>query len=367
MTAPNEPVVAEHDAAVAVLEAAAVIAVAGATAVAVKKVLSWLESQWAAVFPGTKGGGAEFRAVVGGLVTRLNAVPAPSKTALLEQARRARAVGEVQARRESGAPVSAKVMQAVLASPSSTAMKAAGKVLGRKPVLPRAEQAAVRDKGNWLVGEFHKRVTAATKLLGSIDSGTLHELSATVAAVQQASNVAEATTQSVVTEAVNGGIKAVAVREGWRWFWQAERDACLWCISLSGLFPNEDGLFAPDGFGAKGDAPYRLDKDKQKLPVLSPPLHNHCRCRLGVWKKPTTGPNDFPTLLRREAERSVLSGWSLESEPEQERVSAADRLLRSVIAHDSRAPSGWQVPASVQRRAKALAEGKTHPGPVPTP
>ncbi|MEI5603996.1 hypothetical protein, partial [Streptomyces brasiliscabiei] len=67
--------------------------------------------------------------------------------------------------------------------------------------------------------------------------------------------------------------------------------------------------------------------------------HPRCRCEL----EPLVS-REYADALRREADRSVLRGFSLESEPMRVRVEAAERLLargvdapKSVIAYARRA------------------------------
>lgn len=59
----------------------------------------------------------------------------------------------------------------------------------------------------------------------------------------------------------------------------------------------------------------------------------------------------LPQALKREAARSVIKGWALESEPDSVRRDAANRLLQR---------GGAGLPKSVQARARrqVASEGK---------
>lgn len=115
----------------------------------------------------------------------------------------------------------------------------------------------------------------------------------------------------------------------------AERDACVHClrhqgeVTVSGDFP--PGL-------TYGGKPLKTS-GRQRCPI-----HPNCRCRLVPLNSP-----DFAAALRREADRSVLRGFSLPSESPKARIDAADRLLKS----------GVNAPASVKTLARrAVRDGK---------
>ncbi|HEX8109785.1 MAG TPA: hypothetical protein VF516_18770, partial [Kofleriaceae bacterium] len=85
-------------------------------------------------------------------------------------------------------------------------------------------------------------------------------------------------------------------------------------------------------------------------PVHGPPLHPWCRCELDWWYPdgPDLTPLDLPYALRREAERSILTGQAQGSAPA--RLRAADRLVDL---------AGLIVPKTVVKRAKkALQAGR---------
>lgn len=136
-----------------------------------------------------------------------------------------------------------------------------------------------------------------------------------------------------VTTAVNGagneGARAVATAAKLPTVWVAETNACVHCLAYSGRVAPSGGKF-PGGltYGAKSYWPN---------PLKHPPLHPHCRCSI----EPLVA-DEYADALRREADRSVLRGFSLESESMGTRVDAAARLLER----------GVEAPASVLRFAR---------------
>jgi hypothetical protein len=151
--------------------------------------------------------------------------------------------------------------------------------------------------------------------------------------------------------AVNQGTQAVADELGVEMIWVAERDACATCLALSGQV-SQDGVFdASLTFAEEAPPVWPPGSDLER-----PPRHFRCRCRLQPWfgsAPDYTGP-DLPAVLRREAERSILTGWRRPSESEGTRISAAARLLAR----------GSHLPKSVQARSRrAIARGHFTPFP----
>jgi hypothetical protein len=140
-----------------------------------------------------------------------------------------------------------------------------------------------------------------------------------------------------ITLAGNEGTATVADRVGQPTVWVAETTACVQCLAYSGRVakPGEEfpgGLtFGPPRAGA---------------PLKYPPLHPHCRCTI----EPLNDAS-YAAALRREAERSILRGFSLESESMATRIDAARRLVeggvdapKSVIAYARRAIAAGEFP-----------------------
>lgn len=137
--------------------------------------------------------------------------------------------------------------------------------------------------------------------------------------------------------------RAPLVPSSMRLVWVAERDACLTCLALSGHVsdPNsgigfdEDATFSPHGAMAVWPP---------GMPLLAPPRHPNCRCRLRIIAADNLL---IPRTLQLSAERSVARGWS-GFDSRKSRLTAADRLLKR----------GTGVPAAVKARgARDVARG----------
>jgi hypothetical protein len=135
----------------------------------------------------------------------------------------------------------------------------------------------------------------------------------------------------------SGNGRSPLAAPGLRVVWVAERGACLTCLALSGqvIDPNsgdgfnENASFSPHGAMAVWPP---------GMPLMSPPRHPNCRCRLRII---TAANAMLPEALRREAQRSVARGWS-DSASQCERLTAADRLIH----HANR------LPRTVNERAR---------------
>lgn len=135
------------------------------------------------------------------------------------------------------------------------------------------------------------------------------------------------------------------VRDGLMVVWVAERNACLVCLALSGsvIDPNSGAAFDEEStFGAPYSA---MEVWPRGMPLMSPPRHPNCHCRLRII---TAADTAVPMALRREAQRSVARGWS-GSDSKVQRLNAADRLLKH----------GSTLPKSVQHRSRVdIGRGK---------
>ena len=144
---------------------------------------------------------------------------------------------------------------------------------------------------------------------------------------------------TLVNAAGNAGATAVADAAGLATVWVAETNACVECLAYSGRVAKPGKSF-PGGltYGAKSYNPE---------PIAYPPRHPRCRCTVEPLRAP-----EYAEALRREADRSVLRGFSLESESMKTRIDAADRLVsrgvdapKSVIAYARRAVKVGEFPA----------------------
>jgi hypothetical protein len=180
------------------------------------------------------------------------------------------------------------------------------------------------------------RVDTGTALLRT--ASTMVEAQAALAVSNPAPAVS-AQARWLTNRASNEGILTVAdASPGVVTVWVAERDGCVHCLAYQGHKRERMGYPAGLTFGKKALS------DK---PVSMPPLHPNCRCTQLVLKTIVAQP--VIDGLLREAQRSILRGWSVESESNSVRVDAARRLL-------AKNPS---MPKSVQTYARsAIKAGK---------
>lgn len=196
----------------------------------------------------------------------------------------------------------------------------AEKVIGEGPAKsvpgtpPKALVAAARASEKAIAAELAK----ARKL-----ARTGADAATALAPVFNAANIMQRDVTTLVNHAGNKGTAAVADAVGLSTVWVAETNACVECLAYSGRVAKPGKPF-PGGltYGAKS---YHPD------PVDVPPRHPRCRCTI----EPLVS-SEYADALRREADRSVLRGFSLESERMSVRIDAADRLLaRGVVAPKS--------------------------------
>lgn len=161
----------------------------------------------------------------------------------------------------------------------------------------------------------------------------------TVMAPVSAARVAlERVTATLVNSAGNAGATAVARAARRPTVWVAEVNACVTCLAYSGRFVEPGEAFEPGlTYGRRSTV---LE------PIEYPPAHPNCRCTVEVLNDPS-----YAAALRREADRSVLRGFSLESESMATRIDAAERLIergvvapKSVIAYARRAVMAGEFP-----------------------
>lgn len=162
------------------------------------------------------------------------------------------------------------------------------------------------------------------------------ELEVALAPLLGAANAVKRTTTTLVNSAGNAGVVAAASAADLKVVWVAETNACVHCLAYSGRTVAAGKAF-PKGLSYLASNPYQA-------PGKHPPLHPNCRCTLEV-----LGDQSYADALRREADRSVLRGFSLETESMRTRVAAAERLLEQ----------GVDAPKSVIKYAeRSVASGK---------
>lgn len=319
-----------HDVAAAALEVEAVAATAGLLRRQVDAALSAFLAQWRATFPDlrTRRSGPEFDRVTRALAAKLHAVTFDPAPALLEYTAKARALGVAQGFVEAGEPPAP---------------------------MPTRIDFSTRTQISHAVADAKQKLAVARTLAHTVDSGSFHTVQAAVAPATQAANGVARTAATLTNTELNAGITDVADRLGAQRVWVAERNACVVCLSLSGHVVDVGQAFDLDAtFGTKSMAYVPISAGG----LTGPPRHPWCRCRSTIWR----GANDdsvidFPTALRREAERSILTGQALPTESEHVRTQAADRLLR--LVSNGTSPSGWQVPKSVRAKANAAVDRGT--------
>lgn len=193
-----------------------------------------------------------------------------------------------------------------------------GKTPGIPGTPPKALVAAARATEKAIADELKKARKLAR--LG-VDPA------AALAPVFNAANVLERDVATLVNHAGNAGTTAAADAADLSTVWIAETNACVECLAYS-------GRIAKPGKAFPGGLTYGR-KSYNRSPIDNPPRHPRCRCTV----EPLVS-RDYAKALRREADRSVLRGFSLASEPMRVRVDAAERLLdrgvdapKSVIAY----------------------------------
>lgn len=194
---------------------------------------------------------------------------------------------------------------------------------------PSALVTAARATEREIAGEIAK----ARKLAGA----GVDDFSSILAPVFRAANVAKRDVATLVNHAGNMGTTAVADAADLPTVWIAETNACVECLAYSGRIAKPDKTF-PGGL--------TYGRPTGSGSILTPPRHPRCRCTVEVLLS-----REYAEALKREADRSVLRGFSLESESMSVRVDAARRLVekgvdapKSVIAFANRSIKAGEFP-----------------------
>jgi hypothetical protein len=177
------------------------------------------------------------------------------------------------------------------------------------------------------------RVTAKKLLRGGADPTTF------LSPLFGHANRIKASVSDSINRAGNEGSTAVADAADLPTVWVAETNACVVCLAYSGRTAKPGEAF-PGGLSYGKRSKWYADA------IASPPRHPNCRCTV----EPLVA-QEYADALRREADRSVLRGFSLESESMATRVDAAKRLLaegvdapKTVIAFSKRAVTQGKFP-----------------------
>lgn len=206
-----------------------------------------------------------------------------------------------------------------------------------------------------LDAEVQAHLAEAEHALERVEGDTYGAVSDAIMPSQKAVTTADRAATLVVNKASNSGADAVSDALDAERLWLAERDACLGCLAYAGQVAKVGESF-PIGltFGKRPITPW---PDPHFLD--GPELHPYCRCRTTPWLGHALGAPgpSLPEVLMREAQRSVLKGWRMESEPESARLAAADRLLAR----------GVNAPTSVKNYARtAIKRGRFPSRTVPS-
>lgn len=143
---------------------------------------------------------------------------------------------------------------------------------------------------------------------------------------------------TAINAAGNAATTAVADATRRPTVWVAETNACVTCLAYSGRVAKPGEAFpAGRSYGPRSTV-------TEAIP--HPPAHPNCRCTVEP-----LNDQSYADALRREADRSVLRGFSLESESMKVRIEAADRLVsrgvtapKSVIEYARRAVKAGEFP-----------------------
>ncbi|WP_329064898.1 hypothetical protein [Amycolatopsis sp. NBC_01480] len=366
-------IVVAHDGQALDLEEAAAVAASSPINETLKQVLAWAHVEWIRRFgkPRVEQDGTEFRKYVTELADRLSLmnIGGDATNTILRFARQARQLGISQGFAEAGA-IPTDVSDAL---DTDTHLRVA-----------RAVTTA------------RSKTSMASALVGTLQRGSFVTVNRAISPAQQAANIVHRTARTVVNEELNNALASVNDEVGGRLLWVAERDACVQCLALSGHFA-VNGVF--DWRLSFGKAYQPVGPDGNETVLNGPPRHMNCRCRVTPWLGHDTAAaqavthdwqgaiadaqangdqvavaaaheaaqaamvsasTDLPTVLRREAERSILNGYALPSESEAVRREAADRLLTRIgMQRNAPSPSGWLVPASVKRKTERALKKRT--------
>lgn len=212
------------------------------------------------------------------------------------------------------------------------------------PVAVRGLPEALRQSIHHATTAMYEQTSKARTLLGFAQ--TLEEAQAGLVVAKRGISRVEAVAAYTTNSAANEAITEASHQdETVVSIWRAERNACVHCLAYQGQIDTGNGYPAGLTFGSK---PLSTE------PVVQPPLHPHCRCTQWIVERETS--TALAQSLKREAERSVLRGWSLPSESETVRIDAARRLLQN----------GSNLPKSVKQYAeRAVKHGEFSKGRKP--
>lgn len=231
------------------------------------------------------------------------------------------------------APAIGRDLAAAVGAAWNVGIADAGEILEKKPKVNGAPPKGLVAAAKLAERGIAEQLATARKLAKTgADEATV------LAPVFAAKNSLERDVVTLINTAGNAGATAAADAAGFSTVWVAETNACVECLAYSGRVAKPGKSF-PGGltYGAKSYNPTSL---------AHPPRHPRCRCTVEPLREP-----EYADALRREADRSVLRGFSLESESMKTRIDAAERLVekgvdapKSVVAFARRSVKAGQFP-----------------------
>lgn len=192
-----------------------------------------------------------------------------------------------------------------------------------KDTFKRLLTASLEDKTQHVRTAVSEQVSKAKTVLKR--AKTLKQARAGVVIAGQSVTRVGMIARDVVNTAANEGLNTVAERYQGDLIsiWVAERDACVECLKRQGQTSDTH----PNNFAE--------------------PAHPNCRCTRIVLVRDASAA--YISALKREAQRSILKGFSLPSESNAKRIKAAADLLKQ----------GTNLPKSVKEYArKAVKRGE---------
>jgi len=282
------------------------------------------------------------------LVTRWTIIVGDALEATPDQARRIRGIVATfieQIKAVLGGVDPAPIAEMALALGVANAAASGGLIgvpVAAAPIVAGRLPRSLRSLVNSVVPSAIRR---ANRVQLVADTATTLDDMRTVAGMAKAvTRSVEMGARTIVNAAHADGVDMVARKNGWETVWRPERDACLDCLALAGVM-SRGGVF-PKGrtYRANGKA-YAVPKGA----LTGPPLHPSCRCGTAPWSVEWTSDlGSLPDALKREAQRSVILGFALESESDAARRKAAEKLLAADPA----------LPKTVKSRARSAVRNR---------
>lgn len=164
-----------------------------------------------------------------------------------------------------------------------------------------------------LAGELDSAATKAVKAATKVAEagGGVDAILAPIRANKSATRIRVV---AAVNETASTATRHASEEAGLPVVWVAERNACVRCLKYAGTVVEKGELF-PGGL-SYGSRVY------EGPDMRTPKVHPYERCHLEPLRD-----QSYADALRREADRSVLRGFALESESRSARVDAAKTLL----------------------------------------